>query len=233
MSNDDGKQINALQIEKEQLTEDLKAETDKNKLLQAQLHTLRCKLNEKEEENVVLNELYLSANRIKSFMASIRKYGAMFDQVKKKHFNLTKCVGMEDVDTFKIRMNDLYDDIAHIEQSYHCLYESIDIIKTESRGKELELLTKNKAKIEWLEKENNAQSQHLDEYVKTNQKLQTELTDREMQLRQSYNSFNFIKQKLIRCQKENNNLYDCINGVNNGNNGIQFTNPFVTDQYML
>jgi len=60
------------------------------------------------------------------------------------------------------------------------------------------------------------QSSHLEEYVKKNQSLQLDLTDREMKLRQTRNEVNFIKQNMNRIQNENDNLMEQLNNINMG-----------------
>lgn len=90
--------------------------------------------NRQKIEKDTLKELYLNSNQIKKFMNSIKKYGEQYQILKKRQSNLTNCIGKEDNETFKIRMNDLYHDITKAEESYNALYESLDIIKTESQG---------------------------------------------------------------------------------------------------
>merc|ERR1719471_1236655 len=113
----------------------------------------------------------------------------------------------------------LYRDIVRGEDSYRALYESLDILKTESQGKELELMTRNKEYIALLEKEKFVQSSHLEEYVKKNQTLQLDLTDREMKLRQTQNELNHTKQPVSRLQNENDNLMDQLHGMGGQMNG--------------
>ena len=83
-------------------------------------------------------------------------------------------------------------------------------------GKELEVMKKNKEYISLLEKEKFVQSSHLEEYVKENQKLQLDLRDREMKLRQTQSKFNRIKQRLNRLQNENDSLCDQLNHMEAG-----------------
>eukprot|EP01083_Nonionella_stella_P284323 967894_1 len=232
---------NALEIEvkmlrekNHQMKEDTKlknrAINKRNNLLEKEVKNMKHKMKRIERENRklanfnsieenkrnvkqnTLNELYLNANRIKEFMNGIKQYGAHYQRLKKRQINLTKCVGKEDHETFKIRMNDLYSDIMDTEASYHKLYEALDVMKTESQGKELDLITKDKEYILLLEKEKLFSSSHLEEYVKKNQTLQNDLTDREMKLRQTQNEVAFVKQKLNRLQHTNGTLLQQLNG---------------------
>eukprot|EP01084_Bolivina_argentea_P166889 289716_1 len=148
-------------------------------------------------------------------MKNIKKYGKEYEILKKRQNNLIGAIGNEDNETIKIRMNDLYCDILKVETTYNILYDALDVIKTESQGKEFELMTKDKEYILLLEKEKFIQSSHLEEYVKKNQTLQLDLTDREMKLRQSQNQVNFIKQKLNRIQIQYNNLLKSLPNIYN------------------
>eukprot|EP00485_Elphidium_margaritaceum_P020592 CAMPEP_0202726278 /NCGR_PEP_ID=MMETSP1385-20130828/184530_1 /ASSEMBLY_ACC=CAM_ASM_000861 /TAXON_ID=933848 /ORGANISM="Elphidium margaritaceum" /LENGTH=469 /DNA_ID=CAMNT_0049392495 /DNA_START=551 /DNA_END=1960 /DNA_ORIENTATION=- len=164
-----------------------------------------------------LHELYLNSGAIKRFLDMVKKYGEHYEKLKKRHCNLTACVGKEDDETLKIRMKDVYEDIVVAEKSYHALFESLDIMKTESQGKELELMTKNGEKITVLEQEIRSKSCHLEEYVKQNQSLHQSLTDREMKLRQSQNKVSFLKEKLSQTQSENTQLKQQFNWNSNEN----------------
>ena len=57
-------------------------------------------------------------------------------------------------------------------------------------------MTKDKEYILSLEKAKCLQSSHLEEYVKRNQSLQTDLVDREMKLRQALNELNYLQQRV-------------------------------------
>lgn len=120
------------------LEREIKGLKQKNRSLEKQnkkLNNIHYNSNNREKiEKDTLKELYLNSNQIKKFMNSIKKYGEQYEILKKRQSNLTNCIGKEDNETFKIRMNDLYHDITKAEQSYNDLYESLDIIKTESQG---------------------------------------------------------------------------------------------------
>jgi len=143
-----------------------------------------------------LSELYLNSNRIKEFMTAIGKYGKLYQGLKTRQKNLIECVGNEDTEILKIRMKDLYDDIVGAEGGYQEVYESLDRMKIESQGKEFELMTKDKEYILSLEKAKALQNSHLEDYVKRNQSLQTDLVDREMKLRQAMNELNYLRQRV-------------------------------------
>ena len=124
----------------------------KNNNLEREVKALKSKVRNLEKQNKKLNnlhfeannrakiekdtlkDLYLNSNQIKKFMNSIKKYGEQYQTLKKRQTNLINCIGKEDNETFKIRMNDLYHDITKAEESYNALFESLDIIKTESQG---------------------------------------------------------------------------------------------------
>merc|ERR1712141_946557 len=76
------------------------------------------------------------------------------------------------------------------ERSYNDVYESLDV------------LTKDREYIDLLEKEKFTQSSHLEEYVKKNQTLQLDLTDREMKLRQAQNELNHLKQRITKLEHQ-------------------------------
>merc|ERR1719216_285073 len=164
----------------------------------------------------ILSELYLSSNRVKHLMDNIKVYGQQVQTLRKRHLNVTASVGRDSEDAVKTRMNELYKDMCKAEDSYNSIYQSLDIIKNESESKEMMVMKKNKEYIDLLEKEKFVQSSHLDEYVRENQKLQLDLRDREMKLRQTQSKFNRIKQRLNRLQGENDALCDQLNQVDSG-----------------
>eukprot|EP00484_Ammonia_sp_Unknown_P004206 CAMPEP_0197075494 /NCGR_PEP_ID=MMETSP1384-20130603/211638_1 /TAXON_ID=29189 /ORGANISM="Ammonia sp." /LENGTH=520 /DNA_ID=CAMNT_0042514343 /DNA_START=60 /DNA_END=1622 /DNA_ORIENTATION=- len=203
------RELNKLQKENKSARGKVKALEKQNKRLSAAQYERDASKMEKE----TLKELYLNSNQIKKFMNSIKEYGEQYETLKKRQVNLTNCIGKEDDETLKIRMNDLYHDIVRAEQSYHALYTSLDIIKTESQGKELEVMTRSREQIAHLEQEVQSKASHLDEYVRKNQTLQLDLTDREMKLRQSQNQLNFMQQKLNRANTENSNLMQQLSSL--------------------
>lgn len=194
----------------------------KNNTLEMYIKNLKMSIKKLERENKklannksmkkdILSELYLSSNRIKQLMAGIKGYGGQIQMLRKRQLNLTASIGRDSEETVKARMNDLYCDVVKAEESYNNIYQSLDVIKKESEGKELDVMKKNKEYILLLEKEKFVQSSHLEEYVKENQKLQLDLRDREMKLRQTQSKFNRIKQRLNRLQNENDSLCDQLN----------------------
>merc|ERR1719244_2303664 len=187
----------------------------KNNTLEMYIKNLKMSIKKLERENKklannksmkkdILSELYLSSNRIKQLMAGIKGYGGQIQALRKRQLNLTASIGRDDEETVKTRMNELYCDVVKAEESYNTIYQSLDIIK------------KNKEYIALLEKEKFVQSSHLEEYVKENQKLQLDLRDREMKLRQTQSKFNRIKQRLNRLQNENDSLCDQLNQMEAG-----------------
>ena len=80
-----------------------------------------------------------------------------------------------------------------IRFDHHFLYHFVYGVRT---GKEFELMTKDKERILLLEKAKCLQSSHLEEYVKRNQSLQTDLVDREMKLRQALNELQYIQKRV-------------------------------------
>jgi len=185
-----------------------------NASMKEEIHCLRMKMKQLEKSNQrlskvtvsatqkrrirkkTLSELYLNSNRIKEFMTAIGKYGKLYQGLKTRQKNLIDCVGNEDTEILKIRMKDLYDDIVGAEGGYQDIREALDRMKIESQGKEFELMTKDKEYILSLEKAKCLQSSHLEEYVKRNQSLQTDLVDREMKLRQALNELNYLQQRV-------------------------------------
>jgi len=206
----------------------VKESNKRNNGLERDVKNLKHKIKKLEKENkklstvqaadeqkaqiktAVLGELYLNSNRIKEFMAEVKRAGELYEALKKRQMEMVD----RDKDKDKDKKGDegdaavLYRDIVRGEDSYRALYESLDILKTESQGKELELMTRNKEYIALLEKEKFVQSSHLEEYVKKNQTLQLDLTDREMKLRQTQNELNHAKQRVSRLQNENDTLMD-------------------------
>lgn len=92
-------------------------------------------------------------------------------------------------------------------------------------------MKKNKETITTLEKEKFVQSAHLEEYVKENQKLQLDLRDREMKLRQTQSKFNRIKQRLNRLQNENDALCDQLNAMEANGGGMMDQHQMGGPQY--
>jgi len=202
----------------------VKESNKRNNGLERDVKNLKHKIKKLEKENkklssvhaadeqkaqikaAVLGELYLNSNRVQEFMAEVKRAGELYEALKKRQLE------MVEKDKKAGDAAALYDDIVRGEDSYRALYESLDILKTESQGKELELMTRNKEYIALLEKEKFVQSSHLEEYVKKNQTLQLDLTDREMKLRQTQNELNHTKQRVSRLQNENDNLMDQLQG---------------------
>merc|ERR1719447_827222 len=205
----------------------------KNNTLEMYIKNLKMSIKKVERENKrlaqsrsmkkdILSELYLSSGRIKHFMVAIQDYGIQIQTLRKRQLNLTASVGRESEEEVMSQMNELYCDVVKAEECYNGIYQSLDAMKNESETKELEVMTKNKEYIALLEKEKFVQSSHLEEYVKENQKLQLDLRDREMKLRQTQSKFNRIKQRLNRLQNENDNLCDQLNQMEVGSpNGHQ------------
>ena len=125
------KKVNTLEKDVKNLKHKIKKCEKENKKLQA-VHAVEC--TKKTIKKDLLAELYLNSSRIKEFMASIKRYGELYKTLKKRQSNLTMCIGEEDTETLKIRMSDLTKDIAAAEQSYTEIYESLDMMKTESQG---------------------------------------------------------------------------------------------------
>jgi len=194
----------------------------KNNTLEMYIKNMKLSIKKLERENKklssnktmkkdILSELYLSSGRIKQLMGCIKGFGGQIQTLRKRQLNLTASIGRDSEETVRTRMNELYCDVVKAEESYNSIYQTLDMIKSESEGKELEVMKKNKEYITLLEKEKFVQSSHLEEYVKENQKLQLDLRDREMKLRQTQSKFNRIKQRLNRLQNENDNLCDQLN----------------------
>merc|ERR1719361_1783089 len=171
-----------------------KCEKENKKLAAVQ----QVEVTKKNIQKDLLAELYLNSSRIKDFMNAVKKYGEQFKELRRTQTELTTKIGVEDAETLRLRMTDLTRDIKAAERSYNDVYESLDMMKTESQGKELEVLTKDREYIDLLEKEKFTQSSHLEEYVKKNQTLQLDLTDREMKLRQAQNELNHLKQRITK-----------------------------------
>lgn len=94
-------------------------------------------------------------------------------------------------------------------------------------------MTRSKEQILRLEQEIQSKSSHLEEYVKKNQSLQLDLTDREMKLRQTQNEINFVKQKLSRSQSENGDLMNQLNSFYGNMNNINNQMNMNQNQYMM
>merc|ERR1719245_1566291 len=74
----------------------------------------------------------------------------------------------------------------------------LDTMATESEGKELELMTKDKQCIALLEKDRLIQSSYKKELDKENRLLKKRLTESEMKLRQSQNESQMKFQRMRR-----------------------------------
>jgi len=184
-----------------------------NEAMRAELETVKAELEKVKEKNVkiskltisatqkrrikknTMSELYLNSNRIKEYLDSIEKYGKLYQGLKTRQKNLIECVGNEDSDILRIRMQDLYKDISSAGDGFENIRESLDNLKIESQGKEFDLMTRDKERILLLKKENCLQAAHLDEYVKKNQALQKKMVDREMKLRQALNQLNYVQRR--------------------------------------
>merc|ERR1719203_2213329 len=193
------KRVNTLQKDIKNLKHKIKKCEKENKKLAA---VQQVEVTKKNIQKDLLAELYLNSSRIRDFMNAVKKYGEQFKELRRTQTELTTRIGVEDVDTLKLRMSDLTRDIKAAERSYNDVYESLDMMKTESQGKELEVLTKDREYIDLLEKEKFTQSSHLEEYVKKNQTLQLDLTDREMKLRQAQNELNHLKQRITKLEQQ-------------------------------
>lgn len=191
-----------------QITKELQDKDARIKCLTHQVQELTCELEtiqaEQNRNNIkekTLQDVYLSSRQIKKFTTSIKKYGNQFETLKKRQFELTKTISQNYTNkSVKNGMNLIYRDIVQTEASYHSLFECLDVMKTESEGKELELITKDKQYIALLEKEKLFQSSYMEDYVKKIQTLQTELTDREMKLRQTQNKLDMFCPKRVNYQ---------------------------------
>ena len=87
----------------------------------------------KEIKAQVLGELYLNSNRVHEFLAEVKRAGELYDSRKKRQLGLSQSVALAKED--KHKAEDLYRDIVRGEDSYRALYESLDILKTESQGR--------------------------------------------------------------------------------------------------
>lgn len=163
------------------------------KNLKYKVKQLEMDRNENNIKTETLQELYMSPSHIANLQRQIKKCGQQFGTLKKRQYKLTQCIGKEKIESIKVRMGALCRDITATEASYNELFSCLDVMKTESEGKELELITKDKAYIELLEKEKLVQSEYMEDYVKKNQTLQAALTDREMKLRQCQNKLDRIR----------------------------------------
>jgi len=197
------KKVNALEKDIKNLKHKIK-KCEKEKTKMATVHATEC--TKKTIKKDLLCELYLNSSRIREFMAAVKKYGDHFKALKQREADFAAAIGAEDADTLRLRMGDLSSDIFGAEQSYREIYEALDMMKTESQGKELEVMTKDKEYIDLLEKEKFVQSSHLEEYVKKNQTLQLDLTDREMKLRQAQNELNHFKQRIAKLEAQSNGM---------------------------
>merc|ERR1719447_1795334 len=189
----------------------------KNNTLEMYIKNLKMSIKKVERENKrlaqsrsmkkdILSELYLSSGRIKHFMVAIQDYGIQIQTLRKRQLNLTASVGRESEEEVMSQMNELYCDVVKAEECYNGIYQSLDAMKNESETKELEVMTKDKEYIDLLEKEKFVQSSHLEEYVKKNQTLQLDLTDREMKLRQAQNELNHFKQRIAKLEAQSNGM---------------------------
>ena len=141
-------------------------------------------------------------------MTSIQKYGKQFESLKKRQLSLTQCIGKDKTVLINARMSGIYRDIVEAEASYHSLLGCLGAMKKESHGKELELMTKDKQHIKFLENEKLVQSSYLEDYMKKNQVLQTQLIDCEMKLRQTQNKLNRVIQQKSKSKTMNKDNYE-------------------------
>jgi len=104
----------------------------------------------------------------------------------------------KEVKLLKYKIKQLEMDRAECNMKSQILHEL-----SVSETKEIDLIAKDKAYIELLEKEKLIQSEYMEDYVKKNQTLQAALTDREMKLRQCQNKLN----RMRHVKPKNNNAY--------------------------
>jgi len=190
---DSNKKNNALEKDVKNLKHKVKRLEKENKKLTALKHQHIAHTQRNDARQDVLSELYLAASQVRAFMESIGHYGAQFEALKAKQMQLMDAYQRKDG-----LMGEIYADIERVEQTYGRIYSSLDQMAAESADKELTLMTKNREYIALLEQEKTVSASHLEEYVKENQKLHSEIADREMKLRQTQNKFYRANQ---RCQQ--------------------------------
>merc|ERR550525_562911 len=123
--------------------ESLKAELAKVKEKNLKISKLTISATQKRRiKKKTMSELYLNSNRIKDYLDSIEKYGKLYQGLKTRQKNLIECVGNEDADILKIRMEDLYGDIEQCQSGHDEIVQALDRMKIESQGKEFEQMTR-------------------------------------------------------------------------------------------
>jgi len=157
---------------------------ESNISLTKEVKLLKTRVKSYEQDKIkdeTLQQLYLSSRQIKKFMNEIAQYGELFQILQKKS-----------------KRNALHDDIMKVEQSYRALLECLDEMRTESEGKELQMMTRDKEYIAMLEDDKLVKESYMEDYVKKNQTLQTQFQDRDMRLRQAQNKLKTLKRELQR-----------------------------------
>jgi len=236
---DSNKKNNALEKDVKNLKHKVKRLEKENKKMIAQRHQDMAHNQRKDARAEVLSELYLASSQIRAFMDSLGEYGAQFESLKAKQRRLMEAYQRKDG-----LMGDIYADIEGVEASYGRIYNSLDAMASASQEKEVSLMSKNREYTSLLEQEKTVSASHLEEYVKENQKLHSELADREMKLRQTQNKCYRANQRCQRLMDEHqrfvqmnhfnmNNIWNnhaanlnglnplnglnALNGVNHGN----------------
>jgi len=209
---DSNKKNNALEKDVKNLKHKVKRLEKENKKLTALKHQHMAHTQRKDARQDVLSELYLASSQIRAFMESIGQYGAQFEALKAKQMQLMEAYQRKDG-----LMGEIYNDIERVEASYGRIYGSLDALANASQEKEVTLMSKNREYITLLEQEKTVSASHLEEYVKENQKLHSELADREMKLRQTQNKFYRANQRCQRLMDEQRQFQQGMNYSNSFN----------------
>jgi len=194
---DSNKKNNALEKDVKNLKHKVKRLEKENKRMTALKHQQIATNQRKDARQGVLTELYLASSQIRAFMESIGAYGAQFEELKGKQMRLMEAYQRKDG-----LMGEIYADIECAAASYGRIYGSLDVMAVASQEKEVRVMSKNREYISLLEGEKGVSASHLEEYVKENQKLHSELADREMKLRQTQNKFYRCNQQVQRMMDE-------------------------------
>jgi len=193
------KKNNALEKDVKNLKHKVKRLEKENKRMAALKHQQMQCAQRKDARQGVLTELYLASSQIRAFLDSIGEYGAQFEALKAKQRRLMDIEAYQRKDNL---MAEIYSDIEAVAQSYGRIYESLDVMAAASQEKEVRVMSKNREYISLLEGEKTVSASHLEEYVKENQKLHSELADREMKLRQTQNKFYRCNQQIQKMMDE-------------------------------
>lgn len=215
---DSNKKNNALEKDVKNLKHKVKRLEKENKRMTALKHQQMQTNQRKDARQGVLTELYLASSQIRAFMDSIGEYGAQFEALKGKQMRLMEAYQRKDG-----LMGEIYADIEGAAQSYGRIYDSLDVMAAASQEKEVRVMSKNREYISLLEGEKTVSASHLEEYVKENQKLHSELADREMKLRQTQNKFYRCNQQVQRMMDEQRQ-FEQLNHFNMNVNQI-WNNP--------